>query len=785
MYILNFAVTFAGCGMHHRGGEGLLIQCGRVDVPFNPKPGLPGHTVSYRKGGRFKNTSFHGQVSRGKERSAMQSLRLKATIEGEKEVVTSAEELAILKADPNLRDNATHLLYQWKQYQTTKRAIEAVAGSLEEFAKGYETMGFNRKDGVTVYREWAPAAGRAALIGDFNNWEGIEMQRDQFGVWSVSLPDREDGQAAIPHGSRVKIRLWHPKGYTVDRIPAWIKWATAQKGVMGARYDGIYWDPPPDLRYKWKHKRPPKPKTLRIYEAHVGMSSEESAVASYTYFKDNILPRIAVLGYNAVQLMAVQEHAYYASFGYHVTNPFAVSSWSGNPEELKALVDEAHRLGLYVLLDVVHSHISSNEIDGIAGYDFGQGEEGNYFYQGERGHHKVWGSRLLVYRNWEVLRYLLSNVRWWLDEYRFDGFRFDGVTSMLYWDHGINTTFSGDYREYFSPGTNVDAVVYLMLANEVIHKVLPQAVTVAEDVSGMPGLGRPVEEGGVGFDYRLGMGLPDTWFKLIRTTRDEQWDLPNLVAALCNRRYSERTIAYVESHDQAIVGDQTLAFRLMGPEMYTSMSALSPATPVIARGMRLHKIIRLLTIAIGGEGWLSFMGNEFGHPEWIDFPRDENGWSYQHCRRQWSLVDRPDLRYRQLNAWDAAIQNLEERFSFLSDPHQLVSFAGRPPELMLVAERGPLVFVFNFCPTIDREGYKVGVGEPGKYRIVLDSDDLQYGGLGRLNHTVDHFTSPEGIPGVRETNFNDRPHSMLVFSPARSAVVYARVPENGSNGNLK
>jgi len=686
---------------------------------------------------------------------------------------TSVEDVlqVLLSQDPEYPAHEVHLRYRLEAYERTKANITKAEGSLEAFAKGYDTFGFTRKDGCTIYREWAPAAGGAQLIGDFNNWSGTWMEKNEFGVWSVSLPDGPDGSPAIPHGSRVKIRLQHPGGWWVDRLPAWIRWATVEPGVMGAKYDGIYWDPPET--HKWKHERPERPQTLRIYEAHVGMASTEAKVASYLEFKDNVLPRVKKLGYNAIQLMAVQEHAYYASFGYHVTNPFAVSSRSGTPEDLKALVDEAHGMGIQVLLDVVHSHISSNVDDGLAGFDFGQGEDCNYFCSGDAGYHSVWDSRCLNYKNWETLRYLLSNCRYWLEEYKFDGFRFDGVTSMLYHHHGIGQSFSGNYHEYFSPATNVDAIVYLALANELTHRLVPTAVTIAEDVSGMPSLCRPVKEGGIGFDYRLAMGIPDLWIDYLQNCMDEHWSMSKLVASLCNRRFAEKVIAYCESHDQALVGDKTVAFRLMDAEMYTGMSALMEQTPVIARGLALHKMIRLLTLALGGDGWLNFMGNEFGHPEWIDFPRDGNGWSYEHCRRQWNLVDATDLLYMKLNDFDAAMHQLDNRYNFVTDSHLCVS-EQNDEKKVIVCERGELVFVFNFNPSTDFEGYKVGVGLPGTYRVVLDSDAFMFGGKGRVGHDADHFTSPEGVPGVPETNFNNRPHSMMVLAPARTVVVYGR-----------
>jgi len=681
-------------------------------------------------------------------------------------VPTPHQQLEILKHDPVLAAHEEHLKYRWDQYLRTKESITSNEGGLASFALGHHRFGFTQEptSNTTIYREWAPCATEAAIIGDFNNWQPIPMQCDDFGVWSVVL------DTPIPHRSRVKIRLRHPGGWWVDRIPAWITWATVEPGVMAAKYDGVYWNPPASEKHTFKHPRPNiSEQSLKIYEAHVGMSSEEQKVASYTYFKDNVLPRVKALGYNAIQLMAVQEHAYYGSFGYHVTNPFAVSSRSGTPEELKALIDEAHRLGIAVLLDVVHSHISKNEDDGLAGFDLGQGRGANYFLQGEAGYHQQWDSKLLDYSCYETLRYLLSNLRYWLDEYQFDGFRFDGVTSMLYHHHGINHGFSGNYAEYFSPNTNVDAVVYLMLANDLIHELVPGSITIAEDVSGMPALCRPVSEGGVGFDARLGMGIPDYWIKLVKHTRDENWKMSDIVSTLCNRRYSEKTVAYCESHDQALVGDQTVAFRLMGADMYSGMSALQEAPPSVDRGMALHKMIRTVTMALGGESWLNFMGNEFGHPEWIDFPREGNDWSYQYCRRQWSLVDVDHLRYHHLNAWDAACMALDTTTNFIGNSWQWATMIDDERQL-LVAERGPLVWVFNFSPFTDYEALDVPVPEPGKYRVSLDSDALEFGGRGRVGHDVDHFSEPGEMFG--------RGQSIKVLAPSRTVVAYRKLQDN-------
>uniref|UniRef100_A0A7N0V7G2 1,4-alpha-glucan branching enzyme n=1 Tax=Kalanchoe fedtschenkoi TaxID=63787 RepID=A0A7N0V7G2_KALFE len=687
------------------------------------------------------------------------------------------EGLGILAIDPSLQPYQDHFKYRVAQYLQKKALFEKYEGSVEQFAQGYLKFGFNREEGGIVYREWAPAVQEAQLIGDFNGWNGCnhKMVKDEFGVWSIKVHD-SSGKPSIPHNSRVKFRFQYGNGIWVDRIPAWIRYATVDPSRFAAPYDGIYWDPPPSERYRFKYTRPKKPQAPRIYEAHVGMSSSEPRVNSYREFADNVLPRIRANYYNTVQLMAVMEHSYYASFGYHVTNFFAVSSRSGTPEDLKYLIDKAHSLGLRVLMDVVHSHASNNVTDGLNGFDVGQSSQESYFHTGDRGYHKLWDSRLFNYANWEVLRFLLSNLRWWIDEFQFDGFRFDGVTSMLYHHHGINMAFTGNYGEYFSEATDIDAVVYLMLANSLIHSILPDATVIAEDVSGMPGLGRPVSEGGTGFDYRLAMAIPDRWIDYLKNRTDEEWSMEELSWSLTNRRYTEKCIAYAECHDQSIVGDKTIAFYLMDKEMYSGMSCLMEPSPIIDRGIALHKMIHFLTMALGGEGYLNFMGNEFGHPDWIDFPRDGNGWSYDKCRRQWNLVDTDHLRYKFMNAFDRAMNNLDDKYSFLSSTNQIVSSCDEKDKV-IVFERGALVFVFNFHPNNTYDGYKVGCDLPGKYRVALDSDALEFGGRGRVGHDADHFTSPEGIPGVPETNFNNRPNSFKVLSPARTCVAYYRVEE--------
>jgi 1,4-alpha-glucan branching enzyme len=688
------------------------------------------------------------------------------------DVLTRRDGTGLVRLDPWLEPYSEHLRNRYKHYLHMRSRVDDHGGLQGEMTMGHTYFGLNRgmregEPGVW-YREWAPAAQRLKLIGDFNAWNrdqtseggprgGGEMQRDEWGVWSAFFPDREFGQR-LTHGSRVKVLVLGADGALAERIPAYIR-RVVQDPPDSANFVGIFWSP--STRHAWRHAVPQRRGGLRIYEAHIGMAQEEGRVGTYKEFTDKVLPRIANLHYNALQLMAIQEHPYYGSFGYHVSSFFAASSRFGTPEELKELIDTAHGLGIVVIMDLVHSHAVRNINEGLNRFD---GSEHQYFHAPPRGDHVAWDSKCFDYDKYEVQRFLLSNVRFWLEEYNFDGFRFDGVTSMLYLDHGLGKKFSS-YDDYFSLNTDGDALAYLQLANEVAHTVKPSCVTIAEDMSGMVGTARPVAEGGLGFDYRLAMGVPDYWIKLLKEKSDEQWNLNEVYTTLLNRRAHEKHVGYAESHDQALVGDKTLSFWLMDKEMYWSM-ARTVQSVVIDRGIALHKMIRLITFALGGEAYLNFMGNEFGHPEWVDFPRVGNNWSYHYARRQWSLVDQDQLRYVGLNNFDRAMQMLDEQQHVLEDPfiEQLVC---HEDTRQLVFRRGPLLFVFNFHPTESYTGLRIPVPDPRDYRVVLNTDAKQFEGFGRVAEQTVY--PKQAVPMYM------RQQSIQLYLPCRSAQVLAPV----------
>ena len=602
----------------------------------------------------------------------------------------------------------------------------SASGSLSEGINNHLYYGLHKeKDGSWVIREWAPNASRLYLIGDFNNWKrtgAYEFKPAGEGNWELRL-----GSMFLSHGELYKLFIEWPGGGG-ERIPAYCT-RLVQDDVTKV-FCAQVWDPAEP--YSWKNDKVLRRPHPLIYECHIGMSSEEPKVSTFSEFRNTVLPRVRKLGYDTIQIMALQEHPYYGSFGYQVSNFFALSSRFGTPEEFKELVDAAHGMGIAVVMDIVHSHSVDNEAEGLSLFD---GRDDLYFYKGPQGHHPAWGSRCFDYGKDEVVRFLLANCKFWLEEYHLDGFRFDGVTSMIYWDHGLGKDF-GDYSLYFDQGVDENAVTYLALANMLVKEIRPSSVTIAEDVSGMAGLAAPFEAGGVGFDFRMAMGIADHWIKWIKEKSDEQWSPGEMWYELTNKRSDEKTISYAECHDQALVGDKTIIFRLMDKEMYFSMNKESKNL-LVDRGIALHKLIRLATIGTAGDGYLNFMGNEFGHPEWIDFPREGNGWSFEHARRLWSLSDNGFLRYGCLQAFDKAMVHLVKRYGLLAVRPELLR--ADEEKKILIFGRKNLIFALNFNPVESYVNY--GFEAPaGKYVKVLDSDAAEFGGFSRMDNDGEHFT---------------------------------------------
>ncbi len=659
----------------------------------------------------------------------------------------------IFEYNPQLRQFSGDIDLRMHLYHDTKWRLLKGKKTVNEFSNAHHYFGFHRVEGGWIYREWAPSAHQLYLTGEFNGWRWLDhpMTKLGGGVWELRL----DGDGALWEGCKVKT-IVDANMTRTEHIPLYAKRVVQDKETLMFCCEVV----DDGKEFPWTDEGFKGEDSLYIYEAHVGMAQEEGKVSTYREFADVTLPTIKASGYNTVQLMAIMEHPYYGSFGYQVSNFYAASSWFGKPEDLKYLVNKAHALGIRVLLDVVHSHAVKNTAEGINQFD---GTTWQFFHDGEKGEHPAWGTKCFNYGKDEVIHFLLSNLKFWMEEYHFDGFRFDGVTSMIYHDHGLGTSFDSDAK-YFSTNTHVEALTYLQLANELIRQVNPHAITIAEDMSGMPGMCLPIEEGGIGFDYRLAMGLPDLWIRTLKERRDEFWDIGAMWGDMCLRRPGEKTVAYVESHDQALVGDKTVMFRLADAAMYTDMNK-DCHNPVIDRAVALHKMIRLFTLAGGGEAYLNFMGNEFGHPEWIDFPREGNGWSFHYCRRQWSLYRNENLKYGWLGDFDKDVVQLTKEYAIFNQvmPDLLLL---KNPEQTIVFYRNGLIFAFNFSPSNSLTNVLVPIFEEKDYTVALCSDDFKYGG----NGLVHHITYP--------SKKFDGQNYIELYLPARTAMVLKEVTKS-------
>jgi 1,4-alpha-glucan branching enzyme len=666
-----------------------------------------------------------------------------------------------IQSDPLLKPYQTILLRRFNQRIEKKNDIINEHQSLYDFAAVHTYFGLHREKNNWVFREWAPFASRIFFIGDVTGWkEKKEFQLSRIspeGIWILYLP--ED---ALQHKDLYRLRI-HWKEGQGDRIPAHARRVVQDPITM--IFNAQVWKP--EIDYRWKSPKQFNESPLLIYEAHVGMAQDAEKIGSFREFTDNILPRIINSGYNTLQLMAIQEHPYYGSFGYQVSSFFAVSSRFGTPDEFKELIDTAHGCGLKVIMDMIHSHAVINEVEGLSRFD---GSTHQYFHDGSRGLHPAWNSRCFDYQKTEVLAFLLSNCRFWLEEYKLDGFRFDGVTSMMYDHHGLGKVFTG-YPSYFDGSVDEDALTYLSLANTLIHEINTDAITIAEDVSGMPGLAVPVSAGGIGFDYRFAMGIPDYWIRLTKEYPDEAWPIGHLWFELTNRRTDEKTISYAESHDQALVGDQTLIFRLVGTDMYDAMSRTHKDSLRVDRGMAIHRLIRFITIITAGSGYLNFMGNEFGHPEWIDFPREGNNWSYRFARRQWHLVDNPDLRYGFLAHFDKEMIGLVKTFRIHEHLNINLGYEHDNDKVMAI-ERAGLIFVFNFHPLRSFSDYRIPL-TPGKYQMIFNSDLFEFGGHDRLKPGQIHFTQMQS-PSIGISHF------ISLYLPSRTALVLQPVDNHNA-----
>lgn len=657
----------------------------------------------------------------------------------------------ILEIDPWIKDYKNDIDLRMEEYKKQKNRLLKKGEKLKDFANAHNYYGFHKTKTGWIYREWAPNAKGLYLVGDFNNWDrhSHPLKKINDGDWEIFIK----GIRTIPHKSRLKVMVDYGDSFQ-DRIPLF-----ARRVERDENHDFSAILENPRKKFEWTDdKFKIKKDDLLIYEAHIGMACEREGVGTYKEFEKNILPRIKKEGYNTIQLMAIAEHPYYGSFGYQVSNFFAPSSWYGENDELKSLINTAHQMGLNVIMDLVHSHSVKNTNEGINLFD---GTEYQFFHEGDEGNHPDWDSKLFDYHKPGVCHFLLSNIKYWLEEFHFDGFRFDGVTSMIYKNHGRGESFD-NYSKYFSMNTDIEAINYLQLANELIREVKKDAITIAEDMSAMPGMCLSIKDGGIGFDYRLSMGMPDFWEKVLKK-RDEDWDMGRMWYELSTYRPEEKRISYVESHDQALVGSKTTIFRLADSSMYWDMEKKTHNI-IIDRAIALHKMIRWITISMGAEGYLNFMGNEFGHPEWIDFPREGNNYSFHYARRLWSLADNDLLKYDWLLKWD------EKMLDQIKEDDQLGNDIFRlwlDNDRKVIAYRNKdIVYIFNFHPQNSYDSFQVPIHDKGKFKVILDTDDEEFGGLDRISKDIIYESK-----NLENTDYD----GIEIYIPSRTALALKKV----------
>ncbi|XP_058788144.1 1,4-alpha-glucan-branching enzyme 3, chloroplastic/amyloplastic [Vicia villosa] len=626
-------------------------------------------------------------------------------------------------------------------------------------------------DAETRYKEWAAKNGPSpyAVIDDGKNYDIFNIKVDpewQERIRALKPPilywlETRKGRKAwlkkyipgIPHGSKYRVYFNTTNG-PLERVPAWATYV--QPELDGRQAYAIHWEPPPEDVYKWKNQSPKVPKSLRIYEAHIGISGSEPKISSFNDFTDKTLPYIKEAGYNAIQLIGVVEHKDYFTVGYRVTNFYATSSRYGTPDDFKRLVDEAHGLGLLVFMEIVHSYAAADEMVGLSLFD---GSNDCYFHSGKRGQHKFWGTRMFKYGDVDVLHFLLSNLNWWIEEYQIDGFQFHSLSSMIYTHNGF-ASFTGDLEEYSNQYVDKDALLYLIMANEILHVLHPNIITIAEDATYYPGLCEPTSQGGLGFDYYVNLSAPEMWSTFLETVPDHEWSMTKIVNTLVSKKENaNKMLLYAENHNQSISGRRSLAEVLFG-EIDEHSEHYKES---LLRGSSLHKMIRLITLTIGGRAYMNFMGNEFGHPKRVEFPTSSNDYSYSLANRQWDLLEKDGV-HRDLFTFDKDMMRLDKNervlsrgfpsFHHVNDSSKVISYV-----------RGPLLFIFNFHPTDSYDSYTVGVEEAGEYQLILNTDEIKYAGQGILRENQ-YFqrTISKRVDGHR--------NCIEVQLPSRTAQVY-------------
>lgn len=555
---------------------------------------------------------------------------------------------------------------------------------------------------------WAPAAQAVHLTGDFCHWQDgqLPMQRLADGYWWLFVPDAEPGQLykfliTDCHGTRREKS--DPQARAMELAPG-----NASRIVTSGAF-----------RWRdagWRRRRARvdvAAEPMSIYELHAGSWRRHPDGRWYSYreLADALVPYLVALGYSHVEFMPLAEHPFTGSWGYQVVGLFAPTARFGTPDELKYLIDRCHRAGIAVLLDWVPAHFPRDE-HGLVWFD------GNALYEHpdpRRGEHPDWGTLIYDYGKAEVCDFLISNALYWLKEFHFDGLRIDAVASMLYLDYSRGP---GQWLPNCRGGNEHDeAIAFFQRLHAVLRAECPEAITIAEESTAWPGVTRPVEQGGLGFDFKWNMGwMHDSLRYLGKEPIHRRYHHDDIRFGL-TYAFSERFVLAL-SHDEVVHGKGSLLNKCPG-DAWQQLATL--------------RAFYGLQFAHPGKKLL-FMGGEFGQ---------RREWNHD-AELEWPLLQQ--TLHNGVQDWVQALNHSYRQIPALwqrdTDPHGFEWLEADADAISVYAfvrwdndGRAPLIALMNFTPVV-RHGYRLGVPavhETRAWREILNSDTNAYGGSGITN----------------------------------------------------
>ena len=605
---------------------------------------------------------------------------------------------------------------------------------------------FDQKKGNAVFRTWAPHALEVSVAGDWNAWaENANPMKciSKAGVWEAEISD-------IGQWQRYKYAILGPDKEWRLKSDPFAFHAETDGNTASIIYD-IEAYPWQDSDWmKRRGKQPPYGKPMNIYEIHAGSwrKHPDGRRLSYIELADQIIPYLKEMGYTHVELLPVMEHPYGRSWGYQICAYFAPTSRYGAPCDLMAFIDRCHGAGISVILDWVPSHFPK-DAHGLIEFD------GTPIYEAQ-GPHRMeqweWGTRHFDYGRTEVQSFLISNALFWLETYHADGLRVDAVSSMIYLDYGKR-------RDDWVPNTyggneNLDAIAFIQKLNKAVSEGCPGAMMIAEESTSWPMVTKPLQEGGLGFQFKWNMGWMNDMLDYMCVDPVYRKMVHEKITFSFYYAFSEHFILPI-SHDEVVYGKRTLLDKMPGAYEWKFAG-----TRAFLGYMMAHPGKKL-----------NFMGYEIGQ---------FREWDYESSV-EWFLLEYP--AHRQLHEYVKALNRfyLEtpalweiddswEGFQWINAEDKLQNIA---IFMRMDKKKNALIVLQNFAP-VKREAYRFGVPDEGEYHEVFNSDKTEFGGWGNANGPL----RAEGNP------MHGFPSSLLVTVPPLSTVFFRRVDnDNNNEGN--